>query len=418
MFDNQPLADFDPELHRAMDAERKRQESHIELIASENFASPRIMEAQGSVLTNKYAEGYPGKRYYGGCAHVDVVEKLAVARASKIFGATFANVQPHSGSQANQTVFHAVLKPGDSILGMSIAHGGHLTHGAKVNLSGKIFNAEGYGLHPETEDINYEEMEEKARQLKPKLIVCGASAFSRQIDFARFRKAADENGAYLLADIAHYAGLVAAGLYPNPVPHAHFTTTTTHKTLRGPRGGMVMWNDPEFTPKINGALFPGLQGGPLMHAVAGKAAAFLEAMSPEFAAYQKQTLANARTIAAALIKGGVRIVSGGTESHMMLADLRAMHITGKTAEESLDKARITLNKNGVPNDPRPPTITSGIRIGTPAITTRGFAEEECGKTAEWILRVLAAPEDGADLSQTADEVRDLCAKYPIYGKAV
>ena len=416
MFDSKTIAEFDPDLHAAMEAERLRQESHIELIASENFASPKVMEAQGSVLTNKYAEGYPGRRYYGGCKHVDVVEQLAISRAVKLFGASFANVQPHSGSQANQTVFHAVLKPGDTILGMSIAHGGHLTHGAKVNLSGKIFNAEGYGLHPETEDIDYEEMEQKARELKPKLIICGASAFSRRIDFARFRAAADECGAYLLADVAHYAGLIAAELYPNPVPHAHFTTTTTHKTLRGPRGGMVMWNDEQFSKKINGALFPGLQGGPLLPAIAGKAVAFKEAMQPEFRAYQKQVLANAQAMAKALMDGGARIVSGGTESHMMLADLRGMNITGKAAEESLDAAHMTLNKNGIPNDPQPPAITSGIRIGTPAATTRGFGEDHCRQIAEWILRVLGAPEDAAVLSETAEKVRELCAQYPIYGR--
>lgn len=416
MFNSQTIAQFDPDLHAAMEAERLRQESHIELIASENFASPKVMEAQGSVLTNKYAEGYPGRRYYGGCKHVDVVEQLAISRASKLFGAAFVNVQPHSGSQANQTVFHAVLKPGDTILGMSIAHGGHLTHGAAVNLSGKIFNAEGYGLCPETEDINYAEMEQKARDCKPKLIICGASAFSRRIDFARFRAVADEVGAYLLADVAHYAGLIAAELYPNPVPHAHFTTTTTHKTLRGPRGGMVMWNDDQFTKKINGALFPGLQGGPLLPAVAGKAVAFQEAMQPEFRAYQKQVLANAQAAATTLMDGGARIVSGGTESHMMLADLRGMNITGKTAEEALDAAHITLNKNGVPNDPQPPAITSGIRIGTPAATTRGFGEDHFRQIAEWILRVLRAPEDTAVLSQTAAEVGELCAQYPIYGR--
>ena len=414
MFDSKTISAFDPELHAAMEAERQRQESHIELIASENFASPRVMEAQGSVLTNKYAEGYPGRRYYGGCKHVDIVEQLAIDRASKLFSAPFVNVQPHSGSQANQTVFNAVLKPGDKILGMSIAHGGHLTHGAAVNLSGKMFDAAGYGLHPETEDIDYEQMEQLASELKPKLIICGASAFSRKIDFARFRAAADSVGAYLLADVAHYAGLIAAGLYPNPVPHAHFVTTTTHKTLRGPRGGMVMWSDEAFTRKINGALFPGLQGGPLLPAVAGKAVAFQEAMEPAFRDYQKQVLANAKVMAQALMDGGVRIVSGGTDSHMMLVDLREMNITGKDAEAALDVAHITLNKNGIPNDPQPPAVTSGVRIGTPAATSRGFGEKESAQIAEWILRVLRAYQDESVLAKVAQEVQELCAKHPIY----
>ncbi len=414
MFDTKTIAEFDGELYAAMDAERRRQESHIELIASENFASPRVMEAQGSVLTNKYAEGYPGRRYYGGCQYVDKVEQLAIDRASKLFAAPFVNVQPHSGSQANQTVFHAVLKPGDTILGMSIAQGGHLTHGAAVNLSGKLFNAVGYGLHPETGDIHYDEMEKRANETRPKLIICGASAFSRKIDFARFRAVADSVGALLLADIAHYAGLVAAGLYPNPVPHAHFTTTTTHKTLRGPRGGMVMWSDDQFTKKINGALFPGLQGGPLLPAIAGKAVAFLEAMEPEFRDYQKRVLENAQTLAAALMQGGVSIVSGGTDSHLMLADLRGMNITGKAAEEALDIAHITLNKNGVPDDPQPPAITSGVRIGTPAATTRGFGKDEFLRVSEWILRVLRAPADAGELKKVGAEVGALCAQYPIY----
>lgn len=411
------IADFDPALHEAMEAERRRQEEHIELIASENFTSPRVMQAQGSVLTNKYAEGYPGRRYYGGCQHVDVVEALAISRAQKLFGAPFVNVQPHSGSQANQTVFHAMLKPGDNILGMSIDHGGHLTHGASVNLSGKIFNAFGYGLRPENEDINYDEMEQQAQAVKPKMIICGASAFSRRIDFARFRAVADSVGAYLLADVAHYAGLIAAGVYPNPLPHAHFVTTTTHKTLRGPRGGMVMWSDEAFSRKINGTLFPGLQGGPLMHVIAGKAAAFQEAMEPAFCEYQKQVLVNARVLAKVLSDGGVHIVSGGTDSHLFLADLRSLNITGNVAEKALDRAHITLNKNGIPNDPQPPAITSGLRIGTPAVTTRGFGEGECERTAEWVLRVLRAPEDEKTLSAVAEEVQVLCAQYPIYKSA-
>ena len=407
------IARIDPEVGAAIAAERRRQEAHVELIASENYASPAVLEAQGSVLTNKYAEGYPGRRYYGGCWHVDEVEKLAAERAKKLFGADFANVQPHSGSQANQTVFHAMLKPGDCILGMAIAHGGHLTHGASVNLSGKIFRAVGYGLQPETEDINYDEVENLAREHKPKLIICGASAFSRRINFARFREIADAVGAHLLADIAHYAGLIAAGLYPNPVGIAHFVTTTTHKTLRGARGGMVL-GDAEFEKKINAALFPCLQGGPLMHIIAGKAVAFREAMQPEFRDYQKQTLANAKILAESLAAGGLRIVSGGTDSHLILVDLRGKNVTGKAAEEALDSARITLNKNGIPNDPLPPTITSGIRIGTPAITTRGFREDDCRRLAGLILRVLDAPDDKANLESVTGEVSELCASHPVY----
>jgi glycine hydroxymethyltransferase len=372
------------------------------------------MEAQGSVLTNKYAEGYPGKRYYSGCAHVDEVERLAIERAKKLFGAPFVNVQPHSGSQANQSVFAAVLKAGDTLLGMSIAQGGHLTHGAAVNQSGKLFNAIGYGLHPETEDINYEEVAQLAEAHKPKLIICGASAFSRQIDFARFRAIADSVGALLLADIAHYAGLVAAGLYPNPVPHAHFVTTTTHKTLRSGRGGMVMWSDDAYTKKINGALFPGLQGGPLMHVIASKAVGFKEAMEPSFREYQKQTISNARAIAKTLMDGGLRVVFGGTDSHIVLVDLRGLNVTGTVAADVLDVAHITLNKNSVPNDPQPPMVTSGVRIGSPAATTRGFGEKEFRQTGEFILRVLRAPDDKTNLKTVADEVCALCAKFPIY----
>ena len=417
MFDGQGIGERDPELWEAMEAERRRQESHIELIASENFASPRVLAAQGSALTNKYAEGYPGRRYYGGCQFVDQAENLAIARAQTLFGAAHANVQPHSGSQANQTVFNAVLQPGDAILGMDIAHGGHLTHGAAVNLSGKIYQAAGYGLHPKTEDIDYEQMEKLAKEHRPKLIICGASAFSRKIDFARFRAAADSVGALLLADVAHYAGLIAAGLYPNPLPHAHFATTTTHKTLRGPRGGMVLWNDDSFSKKINGALFPGLQGGPLMHIVAAKALAFREAMEPSFRDYQKQVLANAKAMAKTLMDGGARIVSGGTDSHMMLADLQPMNTTGKVAEEALDRAHITLNKNGVPNDRHPPSVAGGIRIGTPAATTRGFGEEECRQTAEWILQVLRAPDDEGVVAEVGEKARALCARHPIYPPA-
>ena len=413
MFEARTIADIDPQIAAAMEAERQRQESHVELIASENFTSPAVMEAQGSVLTNKYAEGYPAARYYGGCQYVDEVEELARERAKKLFGADFANVQPHSGSQANQGVYYALLNPGDTILGMSIAHGGHLTHGAKVNLSGKIFNAIGYGLDPDSEDINYDEAEQLAKEHKPKMIVCGASAFSRRIDFARFRAIADSVDAILFADIAHYAGLIAAGLYPNPVGHAHLVTTTTHKTLRGPRGGMIM-GDAEFEKKINSAVFPCMQGGPLMHAIAGKAVAFKEAMEPAFRDYQKQTMANATAAAEALIEKGLRIVSGGTESHMFLVDLRNKNVTGALAEKSLDSAHITLNKNAIPNDPLPPKVTSGVRFGSPAATTRGFKEDEFRLIADFIVRILDAPEDQKNITAVAADVQKLCAKYPIY----
>ena len=410
---NHTIATVDPDLWQAMEDERKRQECHIELIASENFTSPAVMEAQGSVLTNKYAEGYSGHRYYGGCQFVDVAEELAIERAKKLFGAEFVNVQPHSGSQANQGVFFALLQPGDKILGMSIAQGGHLTHGAAVNLSGKVFQSAGYGLTEDTELIDYEQVAALAHEHKPKMIICGASAYSRHIDFARFRKIADEVGAYLLADVSHYAGLIAAGVYPNPIGHAHLVTTTTHKTLRGPRGGMVM-GDKEFAKKIDSMVFPGLQGGPLMHAIAGKAVAFKEAMAPEFRDYQKRTLANAKTLAAALTEGGLRIVSGDTDAHVMLVDLRSKNVTGKLAQEALDSAHITLNKNAIPNDPLPPMVTSGIRIGSPAVTTRGFDEAACKQTAEYILEVLNAPEDTDNLRAVADKVQTLCAAHPIY----
>ena len=405
---------IDAQVQECIAAERRRQETHIELIASENFASPAVMAAQGSVLTNKYAEGYPGRRYYGGCSFVDDAERLAIARAKQLFGVGFVNVQPHSGSQANQTVYHAFLQPGDTILGMSIAHGGHLSHGAAVNASGKTYNAIGYGLHPKTEDIDYDSAAELAEKHRPKIVVCGASAFSRKIDFVRFRQIADSVGALLLADIAHYAGLVAAGLYPNPAGIAQLITTTTHKTLRGPRGGMIM-GDVEFEKKINGALFPGLQGGPLMHAIAAKAVAFKEAMEPSFRDYQKQVIANIRAMAQVFADGGLRIVSGGTDSHLILLDLSSRKVTGKLAEEALDKAHITLNKNAVPNDPLPPMITSGVRIGSPAATTRGFGEDEFRAVAKMILRVLDAPEDDAVLRQVADEVCKLCARFSIYG---
>ncbi len=407
------VAAIDPELQECLANERRRQETHIELIASENFTSPAVMAAQGSVLTNKYAEGYPGRRYYGGCQFVDDAERLAIARAKQLFGAEFANVQPHSGSQANQTVYHALLQPGDTVLGMSIAHGGHLSHGAAVNASGKIYNAVGYGLHPETEDIDYDSVSKLAEECKPKMIVCGASAFSRRIDFALFRQIADSAGAVLLADVAHYAGLIAAGLYPSPVGQAQIITTTTHKTLRGPRGGMIM-GDAQYEKKINSALFPGLQGGPLMHAVAAKAVAFKEAMEPSFRDYQKQVIANIRAMAEEFIKAGVRVVSGGTDSHLILLDLASRKVTGKLAEESLDKARITLNKNAVPNDPLPPMVTSGVRIGSPAATTRGFGEEEFRAVAAMILRVLDSPENENNLQTVAGEVSEMCARFPIY----
>ena len=407
------IAKIDPELAAAMEAERARQESHIELIASENFASPAVLQAQGSVLTNKYAEGYPGRRYYGGCQFVDQVEILAQTRARKLFGADFANVQPHSGSQANAAVYHALLKPGDAILGMNIAQGGHLTHGAAVSASGQIYNAVGYGLRETDEDIDYDQVARLAEQHKPKLIVCGASAFSRKIDFAKFRAIADSVGAHLMADIAHYAGLVAANVYPNPIPHAHIVTTTTHKTLRGPRGGMIM-GAAELEKKINAAVFPAMQGGPLMHAIAGKAVAFQEAMTSEFAAYQRRVVANARAIAAALAAGGARIVSGGTDCHMFLADLRPLGVSGKVAQSALDRAHITLNKNAIPNDPLPPMVASGIRIGSPAATTRGFDEDDFRRTGALILRALEAPEDEKNLAAVAEEVKAMCKAKPIY----
>ena len=407
------IATIDPELAAAMESERLRQENSIELIASENFAPPAVLQAQGSVLTNKYAEGYPGRRYYGGCQFVDQAEELARSRARELFGAGFANVQPHSGSQANAAVYHALLKPGDAILGMNIAQGGHLTHGAKVSASGQLYDAVGYGLRESDEDIDYDQAADLAKRHKPKLVVCGASAFSRKINFAKFREIADSVGAVLMADIAHYAGLVAAKVYPSPVGHAHIITTTTHKTLRGPRGGMIM-GDAEFEKKINSAVFPAMQGGPLMHAVAAKAVAFKEATTPEFADYQKQVVANARAIAETLADGGARIVSGGTDCHMFLCDLRGLGVDGKTAEAALDRAHITLNKNAIPNDPLPPMVTSGIRIGTPASTTRGFDADDFRQTGEWILRVLKSPDDEKVLSETADAVRALCAAKPIY----
>jgi len=407
---------FDPELAAAMRAERERQEHHIELIASENYASPRVLEAQGSVLTNKYAEGYPGKRYYGGCEFVDVAERLAIERAKQLFGADYANVQPHSGSQANAAVYLALLKPGDTILGMSLDHGGHLTHGAKVNFSGKLFNAVQYGIRPDNGEIDYDALEKLALESKPKLIIAGFSAYSRTLDFPRFRAIADQVGAYLMVDMAHVAGLVAAGCYPNPIPYADVVTTTTHKTLRGPRGGLILAraND-ELTKKFNSLVFPGTQGGPLMHVIAAKAVAFLEALQPEFKGYQQQVVVNAKAMANRMIERGYRIVSGGTDNHLFLIDLSNKNITGKDADAALGRANITVNKNAVPNDPRPPMVTSGLRIGTPASTTRGFKEAEVRQVADWIADVLDAEGAEATIERVRGEVVALCRRFPVYG---
>jgi glycine hydroxymethyltransferase len=407
---------FDPELAASMRAERERQEHHIELIASENYASPRVLEAQGSVLTNKYAEGYPGKRYYGGCEFVDVAERLAIERAKKLFGADYANVQPHSGSQANAAVYLALLKPGDTILGMSLDHGGHLTHGAKVNFSGKLFNAVQYGIRADNGEIDYDALEKQALECKPKMIIAGFSAYSRTLDFPRFRAIADMVGAYLMVDMAHVAGLVAAGCYPNPIPYADVVTTTTHKTLRGPRGGLILAraND-ELTKKFNSLVFPGTQGGPLMHVIAAKAVAFLEALQPEFKDYQRQVVVNARAMANRMIERGYRIVSGGTDNHLFLIDLSNKNITGKDADAALGRANITVNKNSVPNDPRPPMVTSGLRIGTPASTTRGFKEAEVRQVADWIADVLDAEGAEATIERVRGEVVALCKRFPVYG---
>jgi glycine hydroxymethyltransferase len=410
------LANTDPELWKAICAENQRQEDHIELIASENYASPAVLQAQGSVLTNKYAEGYPGKRYYGGCEFVDIAEQLAIDRVKALFNAEYANVQAHSGSQANQAVYFAVLNPGDTILGMSLAHGGHLTHGAKVNLSGKIFNAVTYGLHPKTEEIDYDEVERLAKQHKPKMIIAGASAYSLVIDWKRFREIANSVGAYFFVDMAHYAGLIAAGHYPNPVGIADFVTSTTHKTLRGPRGGLILTSKEELAKAINSTIFPGIQGGPLMHVIAAKAVAFKEAQSHEFKSYQKMVIDNARVMAKTLQERGLRIVSGRTDSHLFLVDLRAKKITGKDAEAALGRAHITVNKNAIPNDPEKPFVTSGIRIGTPAMTTRGFQEIEAEQLANLIADVLEAPNDQKELQRVAGEAKAMCAKYPVYGK--
>ncbi|OSI13018.1 serine hydroxymethyltransferase [Neisseria canis] len=405
---------YDPELAAAMADEVQRQQDHIELIASENYVSCAVMEAQGSQLTNKYAEGYPGKRYYGGCEFVDVAEQLAIDRVKKLFGAEYANVQPHSGSQANQAVYASVLKPGDTILGMSLAHGGHLTHGASVNISGKLYNAVTYGLD-ENEVLDYAEVERLALEHKPKMIVAGASAYALQIDWAKFREIADKVGAYLFVDMAHYAGLVAGGEYPNPVPFADFVTTTTHKTLRGPRGGVILCRDNTHEKALNSAIFPSLQGGPLMHVIAAKAVAFKEALEPEFKEYAKQVKVNAAAMAEELVKRGLRIISGRTESHVFLVDLRAKNITGKAAEEALGKAHITINKNAIPNDPEKPFVTSGIRVGTAAITTRGFKEEDARELANLVADVLENPENTATLERVASAAKALCDKYPVYG---
>ncbi len=406
------LAQSDPEVWHAIRLENQRQEDHVELIASENYVSRQVMIAQGSQLTNKYAEGYPGRRYYGGCEYVDIAETIAIERAKRLFGAPWANVQPHSGSQANQTVYTAVLKPGDTILGMALASGGHLTHGSPVNLSGKLYRVVSYGLNAR-EEIDYDAAERIALAEKPRLIVTGASAYSRAIDWQRFRAIADKCGALLMADIAHYAGLIAVGLYPSPLGIADFVTTTTHKTLRGPRGGMV-FGLPEQEKAINSALFPGLQGGPLMHVIAAKAVALGEALKPEFKAYQKQVLENSRAMAATLAERGLRIVSGGTDSHLCLIDLRAKRITGKDAEAALGRAHITVNKNAIPNDPEKPTITSGIRIGTPAMTTRGFRRAEAELLAGLIADVLDQPRNEAHLERVAAEVKALCSRFPVY----
>jgi glycine hydroxymethyltransferase len=406
------LANVDPELWSAIQKENQRQQDHIELIASENYTSPAVMEAQGSQLTNKYAEGYPGKRYYGGCEFVDVAEQLAIDRVKQLFGAEAANVQANSGSQANQGVFFAMLKPGDTIMGMSLAEGGHLTHGMALNMSGKWFNVISYGL-TEKEDIDYEQMERLAREHKPKLIIAGASAFSLRIDFERFARIAKEVGAYFMVDMAHYAGLIAAGEYPNPVPHADFVTSTTHKSLRGPRGGIILMKA-EHEKAINSAIFPGIQGGPLMHVIAGKAVAFKEALSPEFKEYQKQVVKNAKALAETLIARGLRIVSGGTESHVMLVDLRSKGLTGKEAEAILGQAHMTCNKNGIPNDPQKPFVTSGIRLGSPAFTTRGFKEEEAVKVGHLIADVLDNPHDAATIERVKAEVKKLTDAFPVY----
>ena len=417
---------YDPELAGAIASEARRQEDHVELIASENYASPRVLEAQGSVLTNKYAEGYPGKRYYGGCEYVDIAEQLAIDRVKQLFGAgstegMYANVQPHSGSQANQAVYFALLNPGDRILGMSLAHGGHLTHGAKVNASGKLFDAAQYGVNDEGL-IDYDEVERLALEHKPKMVVAGFSAYSQVVDWARFRAIADKVGAYLFVDMAHVAGLIAAGVYPSPLPHAHVVTSTTHKTLRGPRGGIIVANRSamgegaeEIEKKLQSIVFPGIQGGPLMHVIAAKAVAFKEALEPEFKTYQQQVVKNAQAMAETIIKRGYKIVSGGTQNHLMLVDMIGKGITGKDAEAALGKAHITVNKNAVPNDPQKPFVTSGLRIGTPAVTTRGYKEPDCVALANWLCDVLDAPKDENVIAGVRGNVTLQCRQYPVYG---
>lgn len=415
------IAGFDDELAQAIADEARRQEDHVELIASENYASPRVLEAQGSVLTNKYAEGYPGKRYYGGCEYVDIAEQLAIDRVKELYGAgstqdMYANVQPHSGSQANQAVYFALLEPGDTILGMSLAHGGHLTHGAKVNASGKLFNAVQYGVNDQGL-IDYDEVERLALEHKPKMVVAGFSAYSQVVDWARFRAIADKVGAYLFVDMAHVAGLIAAGVYPSPLPHAHVVTSTTHKTLRGPRGGIILAKgaSEELTKKLQSIVFPGIQGGPLMHVIAAKAVAFKEALQPEFKAYQEQVVKNAQAMAKTIVARGYKIVSGGTQNHLMLVDMIGKGITGKDAEAALGRAHITVNKNAVPNDPQKPFVTSGLRIGTPAVTTRGYKEADCVALAEWICDVLDNPKDEKVIAGVRENVTKQCAQFPVYG---
>ncbi len=419
MFDpKMTIAGFDDELWDAIRAEQRRQEDHVELIASENYASPRVMAAQGSVLTNKYAEGYPGRRYYGGCEHVDVAESLAVKRAKELFGADYANAQPHSGTQANVAVYLALLDPGDPILGMSLAHGGHLTHGAKVNFSGRVFRAHQYGLDTDTGLIDYDQMAELATEHRPRMIIGGFSAYSQVVDWARMREIADSVGAYLVADIAHVAGLIAAGLYPSPVPYADVVTTTTHKTLRGPRGGLILARANEAIEKrLNSLVFPGTQGGPLMHVIAAKAVAFKEALEPEFKDYQRQVMANAKVLAAVMMERGYRVVSGGTENHLFLVDLIAKDMTGKDAEAALGRANITVNKNAVPNDPRSPFITSGLRIGTPAITTRGYREDDTRELAKLMCDVLDDLGNDGVIERVRDQVLAQCRRYPVYRAA-
>jgi glycine hydroxymethyltransferase len=417
--DDYQIQGFDDDLFQALQGEERRQEEHIELIASENYASPRVLAAQGSVLTNKYAEGYPGRRYYGGCEFVDVAESLAIERAKKLFGAAYANVQPHSGSQANAAAYLAMMEPGDTLLGMSLPHGGHLTHGAKVNFSGMLFNVAQYGIDESSGEIDYDAMAALAREHEPKVIVAGFSAYSRIVDWSRFREVADEVGAFLMVDMAHVAGLVAVGLYPNPVPIADVTTTTTHKTLRGPRGGLILAREnPDLTKRLSSLVFPGTQGGPLMHVIAAKAVALAEASMPDFKDYQQQVLANARRMAETLIDRGYKIVSGGTDNHLMLVDLIEQEITGQAAEDALSRANITVNKNAVPGDPRPPRVTSGLRIGTPAITTRGFKEDETSQLSGWIADVLDDVNDPAKIDSVINRVRgevlELCQRYPVY----